>query len=244
LQILRFNLFKKHVKEPKKPNPVTMHIDIMKMLEMLRDVLAAIFVKLWRYFRVRVKRFHITVATDDAAKTAMMYGAVCGFGDEIFAILEKALDFGVEKGALVGAECDYLSEEMKMDIEIDISITVGNVFRYLFGIVGAALAGVLHGIHIKVNKEFFSHNKKYKKDVVEYNKHKTLLKAYEEAQAAKKEARKKKAAEKAAKKAEKKRLKAAKKAEAQEASAAENNENKNEYLKTETSERDNTNVSE
>lgn len=197
---------KKDKKKPKKPSPVLVGIDILKMLEMLRNVLGALFLKLWRYFRVRVKNFHITVASEDAATTAMLYGAVCGYGDAIFAILEKALDFKIEKGAKIGAACDYLSEEMRMDVEVDISISIGNVFRYLFGIIGAAVAGALRGLKIRINKEFFAQNKKYKKDLAEY----TAQKAVKDAKEAEKAA---KAEEKAAKKAEKEAEKAKKEKE-------------------------------
>ena len=197
---------KKDKRKPKKPQPVLIGIDILKMLEMLRNVLASIFVKLWRYFRVRVKNFHITVASEDAATTAMMYGAICGYGDAILAILEKALDFKIEKSAKVGADCDYLSEEMKMDIEIDISISIGNVLRFVFGIIGAAVAGALRGLKIRLNKEFFAQNKKYKKDLADY----TVMKAVEDAKAEEKAAKK---AEKEAEKAEKEAKKAEEKAE-------------------------------
>jgi hypothetical protein len=240
---LRFK-FKKRVKEPKKSKLTSIHIDIPKMLEMLRNVLGAIFLKLWRYFRVRVKNFHITVASEDAATTAMMYGAVCGFGDEILTILEKALDFKIEKNAKVGASCDFVSEEMKMDVEVDISITVGNVFRYLFGIVGAALAGVLRGIKIRFNKDYFQHREKYKKDIALYNAYKTELEKLEAHKSAKKAEKETKAAEKAAKKAEKAAKKASKKAEtavnnenAADVPDGENNENND--LKTDASEREN-----
>ena len=188
----------KKLKKPKKAKIVNIHIDIPKMLEMLRDVLGAIFLKLWRYFRVRVKNFHITVASEDAATTAMMYGAICGFGNEIMTILEKALDFQVEKGAKVGASCDYFSDEMKMDIEIDISITIGNVFRYIFGIVGTALAGALRGIKIRINKDYFKQKKKYKKELALYNERKAELERSEEEKAAKKAEKESKEAEKGA----------------------------------------------
>ncbi|MBQ8448458.1 MAG: hypothetical protein IJX27_05965 [Clostridia bacterium] len=243
---------RKKVKEPKKSKIASIHIDIPKMFAMLRDVLGSIFLKLWRYFRVRVKNFHITVATDDAATTAMMYGAVCGYGDAILTILEKALDFKIEKDAKVGASCDYLSEEMKMDIEIDISISIGNLFRYIFGIVGAAIAGVLRGIQIRINKEYFAHSRKYKTDMAKYEAYKAELEKLEAHKAAKKAEREKKLEEKNAKKAEKAALKAELKAkkeaekessekadEAEEEKTAEANET--EDLKTEASERDNLN---
>lgn len=225
---------KKDKRKPKKPQPVLIGIDILKMLEMVRNVLASIFVKLWRYFRVRVKNFHITVASEDAATTAMMYGAICGYGDAILTILEKALDFKIEKGAKVGADCDYLSEEMKMDIEVDISISLGNVLRYVFGIIGAAVAGALRGLKIRLNKEFFAQNKKYKKDLAEY----TAIKAAEDAKAEEKAA---KDAEAEAKKAEKEPEKAEEKSEEAENEAVTDEGEKTEEAAKEQTEGENNN---
>lgn len=219
---------KKDKKLPKKPKAVLVGIDILQMLRMLRDVLGSLFLKLWRYFRVRVKNFEIIVASEDAATTAMMYGAVCGYGDAILTILEKALDFRIEKGAKVGAYCDYLSDEMKMDVEVDISISIGGVFRYLFGIIGAALAGALKGLKIKLNREFFAQNKKYKQDLAVYNANKAA------AEAKAKEKEEKNAAKEAAESPEEKG----------EDTEENKNEINNEDLKTETSERENTHVSE
>lgn len=240
LSVLRFKM-KRRVKEPKKTKLASIHIDIPKMLEMLRNVLGAIFLKLWRYFRVRVKNFHITVASEDAATTAMMYGVICGYGDSIMAILEKALDFKIEKNANVGADCDYLSEEMKMDIEVDISISLGGVLRYIFGIVGTAVGGVLRGIKIRINKEYFKRSKKYKDDMALYSDYKAELERIEAEKAAKKAEKESKAAEKAAKKAAKKAEKESAEAEKTENAeeTPENNIENNNDLKAETSEREN-----
>ncbi len=215
---------KKDKKEPKKPQLIHIGVDIPKMLAMVRDVLGSLFLKLWRYFRVRIKNFHITVASADAAQTAMMYGVICGYGDAIMKILEKALDFKIEKGARIGADIDYLSEEMKIDAEIDISISIGGVFRYLFGIIGAAVAGALRGLKIGLNKKFFSQKSQYKRDIKEYRE----KKAIEDAKKAEKDA------EKEAKKAEKE----AEKTEANGETAEENNETNNEVLVAETPERE------
>ncbi len=232
---------KKDKKAPKKPSLIGIGIDIPKMLIMVRDVLGSIFVKLWRYFRVRIKSFHITVATPDAAQTALMYGVICGYGDAIMKILARALDFKIAKGAKVGADIDYLSEEMKIDAEIDISISVGNVFRFLFGIIGAAVAGALRGLKLKLNKEFFSQSKAYKRDIKEYREKKAASDAAKAEKDAAKEAKKaEKEAKKAAKEAEK-AAKAAEKTEENGENAEENNENietNNEVLVAETPERE------
>jgi hypothetical protein len=221
---------KKDKKMPKKPIPLKFGIDVVKILETVRNVLGAIFVKLFRYVRVRVKNFHITVASEDAAMTAMLYGVICGYGDAIMAILEKALDFKIEKGAKVGAACDYLSDEMKLDVEVDVSISIGNVFRYIFGIVGSALGSALRALKIGLNKQYFAQKKKYKKDIAEYKVKKAEKDAKEAERTAKEE-------EKAAKKAEKEKAEAEKKAEAEETN--ENNIENNNDLMAETSEREN-----
>lgn len=213
---------KKDKKMPKKPIPLKFGIDVVKILATVRNVLGAIFVKLFRYFRVRVKNFHITVASEDAATTAMLYGAICGYGDAIMAILEKALDFKIEKGAKVGASCDYLSDEMKLDVEVDISISLGGLFRYVFGIVGSALGSALRALKLGINKEYFRQKKQYKKDLAEYK--------------AKKAEKDAKDAEKAAKAEEKAKAKAEK---TEKAEATETNIENNNDLKTEASEREN-----
>ena len=213
---------KKDKKMPKKPIPLKIGIDVVKILATVRNVLGAIFVKLFRYFRVRVKNFHITVASEDAATTAMLYGAICGYGDAIMAILEKALDFKIEKGAKVGASCDYLSDEMKLDVEVDISISLGGLFRYVFGIVGSALGSALRALKLGINKEYFRQKKQYKKDLAEYK--------------AKKAEKDAKDSEKAAKAEEKAKVKAEK---TEKAEATETNIENNNYLKTEASEREN-----
>lgn len=143
----------KKEKKPKKeapPKPVDTNKPqkqgksaILELLGMVKNILVQLFSRFRRYLRVRVNNFYIVVATEDAATTAITYGAVCGYGDTIFRILESALDFKVEKGARVGADCNYLTDEMQMDIDLDISITVGQVFKILFSIIGAALAGVI-----------------------------------------------------------------------------------------------------
>lgn len=223
---------KKDKKMPKKPTPLKIGIDVVKILATVRNVLGAIFVKLFRYVRVRVKNFHITVASEDAATTAMLYGVICGYGDAIMAILEKALDFRIEKGAKVGAACDYLSEEMKLDVEVDISISLGNVLRYVFGIIGSALGSALRALKPGINKQYFAQKKQYKKDLAEYK----AKKAEQDARDAEKAAR---AEEKAAKKAEKEAAKAEKTEKAEEETASENNIENNNDLKTEASEREN-----
>lgn len=129
---------KKDKKSSKEDKPKT-KIALTDILDLVKKLLATIFKRLKKYLRVRVHNFSVCVATGDAAKTAMMFGAICGSCNIIFEILESAMDFKIEDGAEIGARCDYLSEKMQANIGVDISITVGQVLKLVFSAAGVAV---------------------------------------------------------------------------------------------------------
>lgn len=129
---------KKDKKSSKKDKPKT-KIALTDILDLVKKLLATIFKRLKKYIRVRVHNFSVCVATGDAAKTAMMFGAICGSCNIIFEILESAMDFKIEDDAEIGARCDYLSEKMQANIGVDISITVGQVLKLVFSAAGVAV---------------------------------------------------------------------------------------------------------
>lgn len=129
---------KKDKKSSKEGKPKT-KIALTDILDLVKKLLVTIFKRLKKYLRVRVHNFSVCVATGDAAKTAMMFGAICGSCNIIFEILESAMDFKIEDDAEIGARCDYLSEKMQANIGVDISITVGQVLKLVFSAAGVAV---------------------------------------------------------------------------------------------------------
>ncbi len=130
---------KQKKKKSKDKNKPKTKIAIMDILDMVKKLIATVFKKFKRYLRVRVYNFSVDVATGDAAKTAMLFGAVCGACSLIFDILEGAMDFRINEDADIGARCDYLSEKTRANIEVDISISVGQVVRLAFASGGVLL---------------------------------------------------------------------------------------------------------
>ena len=120
---------KQKKKKSKDKNKPKTKIAIMDILDMVKKLIITVFKKFKRYLRVRVYNFSVDVATGDAAKTAILFGAVCGACSLIFEILEGAMDFRIKDDADIGARCDYLSEKTKANIEVDISISVGQVVK-------------------------------------------------------------------------------------------------------------------
>ena len=112
---------------------------IADILDMVKHVVFIVFKKLKKYLRVRVHDFYICVASSDAATTAIMFGAVCGSCSLIFELLESAMDFKTDENAKIGACCDYLSDKTRADINVDISITVGQTLKLLLAAAWTAV---------------------------------------------------------------------------------------------------------
>lgn len=159
---------KKKEKKSKDEEKSKSKMTITDILDMVKKLLATIFKRLKKYLRVRVHNFSVCVATGDAAKTAIMFGAICGSCSLIFDILESAMDFKIEEDAEIGARCDYLSEKTLANIGVDISITVGQIMKLAIAAVGVVIWKFLTSK--KVKKAPKKKNKDQNKDKNEISK--------------------------------------------------------------------------
>lgn len=85
--------------------------------------------------RIHVRRLHITVSTDDAAKTAILYGAVC----EATAVLLELVNDGYTpvkyKNGAVAIIPDYVSGKCDAKIDVVCSISLVRAFVILGSLV-------------------------------------------------------------------------------------------------------------
>ncbi len=120
---------KKKSTEPKKkpqkqePKPKKKR-DILGLVKLLSKLAFAVLRKFPRHFRVRVLRYEISIATGDAAKTAMLYGAVTSASAHLFELLRHATRFRIGRKAPVNVYADFLGEKPKFAAELDISVTL------------------------------------------------------------------------------------------------------------------------
>lgn len=121
----------KRGKKAKKPKKKRTKQELWHLIRLLFKIVTAVLKKLPRSVRIRLETFEITVATGDAAKTAVLYGAVSGLAWNLFDILKNNIDFKVRKRASVGVEADFLGEKSRANIKIDLSTTLGKVFVLL-----------------------------------------------------------------------------------------------------------------
>ncbi len=85
-----------------------------------------------RSLRIRVKRLCITVSTDDAAKTAQLYGIVCAAVADLLAILEQATHLRYEKGMTVTVLPDFVSGKTTMDLHLRFSLRLRHILALPF----------------------------------------------------------------------------------------------------------------
>ena len=109
--------------------------DIVGLVQVLLDTVVALFKRLGRNFKIRVYAYEICVASEEAAKTAVMYGAVKTLSETIFLRLEDSINFKIVKGAPMGVYADFLEEKFKANVKIDFSISIAGVFGVLFAAI-------------------------------------------------------------------------------------------------------------
>ena len=105
--------------------------DIIGLIKLILKLVGAVLRKFPKHFRVRILRYKIVVGTKDAAKTALMYGAVTDLSARLFELLRRGTRFRVKKKSDVNVYADFLGEKIKADIGIDISLTVRGVLSML-----------------------------------------------------------------------------------------------------------------
>ncbi len=113
--------------------------DIPSLIKLILKLVKAVLRKFPRHFRVKILRYEVTVATGDAAKTALLYGAVTGLSSQLFAALRAGTRFKIKRKAPVNVYADFLGEKSKLEAEIDLSVTV---FGALSMLMTAGLAFV------------------------------------------------------------------------------------------------------
>lgn len=115
--------------------------DIVALVKLLIEIAKKVLEKTWRYIRIKIERYDITVGTDDAAKTALIYGGVSQATSYLFTLLDETAHFRVKRKAPVNVGVDFLSAETKASVQMDfclrlwhiISIGLGAGITYLRG---------------------------------------------------------------------------------------------------------------
>ncbi len=109
----------------------------------LKDAILDIIKRVPGKLRLNIKRLRLSVGAEDAAKTAITYGAVTQAVGAALALASEHADVRIKKRAVL-IEPDFLSGKLRADVDVTLSFRVGSVF-------GLALRFVWNFIKLKIS---------------------------------------------------------------------------------------------
>ena len=98
---------------------------IPKMISLFFDVFGAFCSRFLGKLHLKVMRIKIAVGSSDAARAAVLYGAICAAMKPIFDFLDKYSNLHNMKNAEIDIYPDFLSDSVKTDVKISFSMSLG-----------------------------------------------------------------------------------------------------------------------
>ena len=111
-------------KEKPKKEQTADFSNVLSQLKELTEILKKPLVKLKKRLRITLRKLYITVGSDEAAKTAMIYGAVCVACDELLETMKRFLKFRIKGDDAVGVSADFTSEKISAETDVEFSMSV------------------------------------------------------------------------------------------------------------------------
>ena len=94
----------------------------LRQLRLVISILKNVYKKILRAVHIRVKRLYVKIATDDAAKTALLYGAASGAVAHLIALFESLTKTTVARGG-ANVVADFCGTESTLDAHVVFSAT-------------------------------------------------------------------------------------------------------------------------
>lgn len=128
---------KKQEKSPKPPKSgevasPTKKRSVVDSLELIKELLSVLIPKTAKRVKIKATRIIINVATDDAAKTALLFPAVNGAVLGLVTYLDDASKFKGLDRSNISVNADFVSEKTTADIDISFSLRGKHVLEILF----------------------------------------------------------------------------------------------------------------
>ena len=104
------------------------------MIEELYDMLTLVSDKFAKRLTVKFFYLQAAIGSDNAAKTAVLYGGACSAAGCISAFLDQHMDLKKRDKASIEITPDFLSEKSVFSADISMTVRIGGMFTFLFEI--------------------------------------------------------------------------------------------------------------
>lgn len=125
-------------KKPKKKKSVA---EILDLVYMLLDALKSLGRSFGKRFEIEAVKLRITVGSEDAAQTAMLYGILVqavAYGLELLSTLTNLRIRKKHRGDIL-VDADFTSEKIDADLHLIFKLRVWHVFAMLFSALGGII---------------------------------------------------------------------------------------------------------
>ena len=104
------------------------------MIAQLYDMLSFTADKFAKRLSVKIFRLDATIGSDNAAKTAILYGGACSAAGCISAFLDQHMKLKKRSGASINIAPDFLAEKPVVYADVSMSVRIGGIFSFLIEI--------------------------------------------------------------------------------------------------------------
>lgn len=134
---LKKKLVKQHEKEEEKAKKTSSKEegekkssqDILDIIHLVSKLVTKVVGTFFKHLRIKLAHINIKVATDNAAATAITYGAVTQAINVLFPLLDNLKTVKTPQNKNINIYADFCSEEPEIDIRIEFALRVWHVMH-------------------------------------------------------------------------------------------------------------------
>ena len=105
--------------------------DIIGLISKITEVTRVFLNRFGHHLHIKVRRLVIIIATPDAAKTAILYGAACGAVQCLMELLNSTVHLRLPNSENLCVEPDFISEKIAAEADITFSFRAYQIFDIL-----------------------------------------------------------------------------------------------------------------
>ena len=111
--------------------------EILNIITLVLELVKKVVGKFFGHLRIKLTRIRIKIGTDNAATTALTYGAATQAINLLFPILEDVKTLSLPKRTEdIDVRADFTSDESEIDIKISFAIRVWHILHIAFAALG------------------------------------------------------------------------------------------------------------
>lgn len=137
---------KQQTSDVKKEKNPTKKSDIRENIALITKLAKILISKFFKHLKIDVKKIVVTVATDDPAKTGILYGIVCTGITQLIEVLNAVTNLNSKENSEIDVKANFLPGKTCCDIDLRFSIR-------MFGIIDIGISLAYNYIKDKLNKQ-------------------------------------------------------------------------------------------